>query len=223
MKRLVVGDIHGCMVEFEELLERAALSPEDEILSLGDIVDRGPASPLVLEFFRNNPNARVLQGNHERKHSLCFEGKVRPALSQVITRRQFGEEAYPAAVAFMESFPLFMRLPEAVLVHAFLEPGMPLEDQKEIVLVGTMHGKRHMVLTHDRPWYELYDGDKPLVVGHHDYQGTGKPFIYRDRVFCIDTSCCHGKSLTGLVLPDFRLISVKSRKDYWRELKCLFP
>jgi serine/threonine protein phosphatase 1 len=219
MRSLVVGDIHGCIDEFMEMLDRGGLSPEDQILTVGDIVDRGPASPQVLEFFRTSSNARSLLGNHELKHCLLLKGRARPALSQVVTRAQFGEKAYPGAVAFMETLPPFLQLPEADLVHAFLEPGIRLEDQRIAVLAGTMRGERYLDGVCARPWYEMYEGEKPLIVGHHDYQGNGRPFIYKDRVFCIDTACCHGKALTGLVLPGFRLISVKSRRDYWRELR----
>ncbi|MEQ8191762.1 MAG: hypothetical protein ABRQ39_27605, partial [Candidatus Eremiobacterota bacterium] len=45
------------------------------------------------------------------------------------------------------------------------------------------------------------------------------PFIYKDRVFCIDTGCCRGGKLTGVLLPEFKIVSVKSEKDYWKEIK----
>jgi hypothetical protein len=41
MKRLIVGDIHGCHREFLELLELAGLSAGDEVIAVGDVVDRG--------------------------------------------------------------------------------------------------------------------------------------------------------------------------------------
>jgi len=99
MKTLVIGDIHGCFRELRDLLDKADLSSEDEIIALGDILDRGPDSPCVLGFFMTQPNARSLMGNHERKHVLSFQGRTRPALSQSITRRQFGEEHYPQVCA----------------------------------------------------------------------------------------------------------------------------
>jgi hypothetical protein len=75
---------------------------------------------------------------------------------------------------------------------------------------------------YEAPWFKLYDGEKPVVVGHHDYLRTGEPLIYEDVVYGIDTGCCLGGRLTGLLLPDFRIVSVPSRADYWSELQCQY-
>ena len=42
---LVVGDIHGCYLELLDLLDRAGLGADGEVLAVGDILDRGPAGP----------------------------------------------------------------------------------------------------------------------------------------------------------------------------------
>jgi serine/threonine protein phosphatase 1 len=217
-KILIVGDIHGCYTELQELLDRVGLSSDDKIIAVGDIVDRGPDSPRVLQFFRECPGAISLMGNHERKHVRSLRGEIEPALSQLITRWQFGEEIYPQAVAFMDTFPRFLELPEVILVHGFFEPGVPLVEQRENVLVGSLTGARYLSRRYGCQWYELYQNDKPIIVGHQDYSGKHEPFIYKDIVFGIDTECCRGGALTGLTLPDFKIFSVPSRKDYWAEV-----
>ncbi|MBM3128517.1 MAG: hypothetical protein FJ009_07810 [Chloroflexi bacterium] len=221
MQRLIVGDIHGCWIELQELLDKAGLSDGDEIIAIGDFVDRGPDSPRVLDFFRTQPNARAIQGNHERKHVRSSRGEVKAALSQRITRQQLGD-AYSNALVFFESLLLYLEFPEANIVHGYWEPGLPITEQRETVLAGTMGGEKHLRENYDRPWYELYDDDKPIIVGHHDYVRNRQPFVYRDRVFAIDTSCCHGGALTGITLPDFQFVSVPSRADYWREMRSAF-
>ena len=218
MQRLVVGDIHGCWIEFKELLDQAGLSNGDEIIALGDFVDRGPDSPRVLDFFQTQPNARAIQGNHERKQIRSSRGEVKAALSQRITRQQLGTD-YANALTFFESLPLYLEYPEANIVHGYWEPGLSIHAQRETVLAGTMGGEKHLRENYDRPWYELYDGDKPIIVGHHNYLRNHQPFVYRDRVFGIDTSCCHGSALTAIILPDFRFVSVPRRADYWREMR----
>ncbi len=122
MKRLIIGDIQGCYTELLELVDKSGVSSDDEIIALGDLVDRGPDSQQVLEFFLTHPNARSIMGNHERKHVRSFRGEVRPALSQQITRRQIGEARYPEAISQMAVLPHYLELPEAILVHAFFEP-----------------------------------------------------------------------------------------------------
>ncbi len=219
MRRLIIGDIHGCYAELQALLDKAGLAADDEIIALGDIVDRGPDSPRVLDFFTGALAARSLQGNHERKHVRSYQGQVRPALSQIITRAQISEDRYPAACATMARFPVSLDLPEAILAHGFYEPGAPLAEQRETVLVGTLSGESYLRQAYRWPWYELYDAPKPLVVGHRDYLETGQPLIYRDRVYGLDTGCCRGRALTGLLLPDFQIISVPARGDYWTALQ----
>jgi hypothetical protein len=119
----------------------------------------------------------------------------------------------------MDALARYVELPEAILVHGFYEPGRALADQQETVVVGTLTGEQYLLDRYPRPWYELYDGDKPLIVGHRDYRTNGEPLIYNERVYGIDTGCCHGGRLTGLLLPEFRVVSVASRRDYWTQLQ----
>lgn len=212
MTTLVIGDIQGCYVELLELVEKAGMTDSDRIVALGDIVDRGPDPQNVIDYFRTKPNAETIMGNHERKHVESYHGRTQPAKSQVLTKQQVTD--YPGIIAWMETLPQYMRLPEADLVHGFFEPGIPLEKQWEKVIVGVMGGQKKIQAL-PKPWYEMYDGDKPLIVGHHNYTGTSTPFIYKDRVYGLDTSCCHGGALTGLLLPEFRIVQVPAKKNYW--------
>jgi serine/threonine protein phosphatase 1 len=218
MQTLVIGDIHGCYFELQALLDKAGLSDGDSIISLGDFVDRGPETPQVLDFFRYTPNARALMGNHERKHVRAARGEVKLAISQHISRQQFGD-GYQDAVIWMGSLPLFLELPDAVLVHGYLEPGLPLVEQNPSVVCGTMGGDKILRERYERSWYEYEHGDKPVIVGHYNYTDSDQPFIYQDRIFGLDTDCVHGKTLTGLLLPSFRILSVSSRGNLWRQVR----
>lgn len=218
MQTLVIGDIHGCYDELQALLDKAGLTEDDSIVSIGDCVDRGPDTPAVLRFFQEKPNALLIMGNHERKHVRADRHEVKLARSQKISRIQFGD-TYSDALAFMSELPLYLDLPDALIAHGYFEPGLPLTQQLATVLCGTMGGDKHLRTQFDRPWYELYDGDKPLLVGHHNYSNTDQPFIYQDRVFGLDTDCVTGKALTGLLLPSFKIVSVPSRANYWAQVQ----
>lgn len=221
MQTLVIGDLHGCYLELQALLEKAGLGNSDSIIALGDIVDRGPETPQVLDFFKKTSHARALMGNHERKHIRAARHEVKLSMSQIISREQFGP-AYLEAVAWMATLPLFIELTEAVLVHGYLEPGLPLDQQHPSILCGTMGGDKMLRERYDRRWYELYTGDKPVIVGHYNYSHTDQPFIYQNKVFGLDTDCVTGHMLTGLLLPSFQFISVPSRGSLWAETRSAY-
>jgi hypothetical protein len=218
MQTLVIGDIHGCYVELQALLVKGGLNDVDSIIAVGDIVDRGPETPQVLDFFQRTPNVRVLMGNHERKHVRAARHEVKLSISQQISLQQLGE-SYPEAVAWMGTLPLYIELAEAVIVHGYLEPGIPLAQQNPSVVCGTMGGDKILRERYERPWYEYYNGDKPVIVGHNNYNGTEQPFVYNDKVFGLDTDCVHGKPLTGLLLPAFQFVSVPSRGNLWAQVR----
>jgi len=217
MNTLVIGDIHGCYVELQTLLDKAGLSSGDKIVAVGDIVDRGPETPEVLGFFQNTLHAYALMGNHERKHVRASRGEIRLSVSQRISQFQL-VDGYPAAVNWMSTLPLFLDLPEAIIVHGYLEPGISLFEQNPSIVCGTMGGERILRDHYDRPWYELYAGNRPVIVGHLNYTNSDQPFIYQDKVFGLDTSCVMGKALTGLLLLSFQIISVPSRGNLWERV-----
>lgn len=65
---LVIGDIHGCATALKTLLNEVQPTPDDLVITLGDYVDRGPASYEVLEILIHLYKQGVLvplRGNHE--------------------------------------------------------------------------------------------------------------------------------------------------------------
>ncbi len=68
MRRFVIGDIHGCAKALRTLIETIAPQPDDELVFLGDYVDRGPDSrDVVDQVIELQQQCRVvaLRGNHE--------------------------------------------------------------------------------------------------------------------------------------------------------------
>jgi predicted phosphodiesterase len=215
---LIIGDIHGCFAELLALLDKAGLGDGDLVIGIGDIVDRGPETPQVVNYFRKTPNTMAIMGNHERKHVRAARHEVKLSLSQQISQAQFGA-AYQEALGWMSALPLYIELEQAIVVHGYFEPGIALEQQNPSVLCGTMGGEHILRQRYDRPWYELYDADKPVIVGHYNYTHTDRPFIHQDKVFGLDTDCVTGKALTGILLPSFRFVSVPSRGNMWMQVR----
>ncbi len=216
MGTLVIGDIHGCWAELQALLDKAGPGAEDLILSVGDLVNRGPDSPRVLAFFRDTPQAASLRGNHEERHLEGSLDRTPLGLAHELARLQWSEGDYREACRYMAGLPRARALDEALVVHAYWEPGRPLARQRADVLTGLPGGLERLWSQHERPWYELYDGELPLIVGHLDYLQTGKPFVHAERIWGLDTGCCRGGRLTGLLLPAFKVISVKAGARYWQ-------
>ena len=60
-----VGDVHGCFTKLEAALDSIGFDEScDRLFSVGDLVDRGPESELVLEWL-DKPWFHPVQGNHE--------------------------------------------------------------------------------------------------------------------------------------------------------------
>ena len=65
---LAIGDIHGCPVAFEALLEAVNPGTDDLVIMLGDYIDRGPDSKVMVDrLIRLHATLHIvsLAGNHE--------------------------------------------------------------------------------------------------------------------------------------------------------------
>jgi serine/threonine protein phosphatase 1 len=74
---LAIGDIHGCDVALEVLLEELEPTSEDTIVVLGDVIDRGPNSrrcmEQLLELQKRSQLINIL-GNHEEMFLDALSG-----------------------------------------------------------------------------------------------------------------------------------------------------
>jgi serine/threonine protein phosphatase 1 len=70
MKTYVMSDIHGCYNTFDDMLNKIGFNKDDELILLGDYIDRGPGSIKILDRLidlkQNNYNLICLTGNHEQ-------------------------------------------------------------------------------------------------------------------------------------------------------------
>ena len=62
----VIGDVHGHADALENLLSEIELGNQDCVIFLGDLIDRGPDSQMVVRIARTMPNAFTIMGNHEQ-------------------------------------------------------------------------------------------------------------------------------------------------------------
>lgn len=234
---IVVGDVHGCLEELDELVGELAPGPGDRLVFLGDLLDRGPDPIGVLRRVRAL-GAECLLGNHEEKHLRYarHEAKVRAIAGYANPMRPFTGELLAQHraltqddLAWMERLPVVLRLaPGWLAVHGGLEPGRPLDRQKTPLVLRLRHvnASGRFVGGDDptvappgsRPWASAWRGPDSVVYGHqvHDLK---VPRRDRDRgsgaeCWGIDTGCCFGGHLTALVLPERRVVQVQARRAY---------
>jgi serine/threonine protein phosphatase 1 len=68
MKRFALGDVHGELEKLKEVLKLSNFNyEEDELISLGDLVDRGPDSYGVVEELLKVKNLIAIRGNHDNE------------------------------------------------------------------------------------------------------------------------------------------------------------
>lgn len=71
MKLLVVGDIHGCFHTFKKLVKQHWNPKKEILISVGDLINKGPNSGLCIEYWlrlrQKHPNQTfMVRGNHEQ-------------------------------------------------------------------------------------------------------------------------------------------------------------
>jgi bis(5'-nucleosyl)-tetraphosphatase (symmetrical) len=80
MSLYLIGDLQGCDAALQRLLEKIAFSPSrDTLYLLGDLVNRGPASDVVLRRLMGyGAAARCLLGNHDLHLLATAAGARKP-------------------------------------------------------------------------------------------------------------------------------------------------
>lgn len=125
-RHVVIGDLQGCREEFELLLERLRFDPSrDQLLLLGDLVNRGPDSLGCLRLARQLAAASVL-GNHDL-HLLRSAAGYRKLRTEDTLTELLEAPDLESLLDWLASQPPLRLIPGAVLVHAALPPDSSLE------------------------------------------------------------------------------------------------
>jgi diadenosine tetraphosphatase ApaH/serine/threonine PP2A family protein phosphatase len=236
----IIGDVHGCADEMIELLwalgykvqlsgtgndRRASVSAPRgrRAVFVGDLVDRGPASPDVLRVvmaLAASDRALCVPGNHDVKFVRWIDGRnVVLAHGLELTAAQFKDETaeFRAEVrAFLTGLPVHLWLDGGALAvaHAGIKPEMLGRDMAEIrgfCYYGETSGETdEFGLPVRYHWAAEYTGETAIIYGH-----TPVPRAeWFNNTLCIDTGCCFGGNLTALRWPEREIVSVPSRETY---------
>ena len=200
-----IGDIHGCLEPLRRLMDQIHVSEMDEVVFIGDYVDRGPDSKGVIDYLLTlQGRYTFLMGNHERMFLDFLQGKERVLFlyngGEATLESYGGVGNIPAShLAFLNRLVLYYETDDYLFVHGGIRPGIPIQDQdpKDLLWI--------------REEFYAYPGRyaKTVVFGHTPMREV---LMEEDRIG-IDTACVYGNKLTCLILPSRQVIQVSNPLD----------
>ncbi len=217
---IFVGDIHGCYDELGELLQRVAPRAHDVVVSVGDIVTKGPAADRCLELWRERGFLAV-KGNNEIKVLKRAGPLLRFFARDRVVRR--GD-----LLRFINSWPIVIDFPSLAIaaVHGGFLPQMrvnaeTVENAKdEIVELRWIRKKdgewkaipKEKKKNGDALWSEKWKGERFVVYGHTPLREPK----FDARALGLDTGCVYGGSLTAAIFQngEWSIESVKAKRKY---------
>ena len=215
-RTIVVGDIHGCFKELERLLGIVGFDNGDVLISVGDMVDRGPQSWEVCRFFRDTLNACSVLGNHERRVAETIRGTSQPAWSQKHSISMLDQDERISWTEYFENLPAVIETQHAIITHARLDPAKPLDEQDPYFTCAVGGNKIQIDLdeTGTPFWFNEADFEKPVCMGHIGYKRVE---LVPGKLFALDTRVVKGGKLTCVVFPGCEVFSVQAERDYYTE------
>lgn len=227
-RHILIGDIHGCLDEFNELLKALSFNKnKDDLILLGDLVDRGPDSAGVIKKAREI-GAESIMGNHEYGLLKVIDGK-KPLLP---SRKGYYNSLSDKDISYIRNMRPYIKIDNTIAVHAGVRPNLQIEQQDledlmylryvdhygEFISIKEIYklGKDFLGA---KFWSEFWKGPESIVYGHNVHS-TESPLIEEvsPGVFCygLDTGCCFGGKLTALILESKEIVQVQSKEAYYR-------
>lgn len=211
-----IGDIHGrldLLLELEsQIAADAAAAPGARwLVTLGDVIDRGPASAQVIDHLREPAPAGLrrinLMGNHEAMmldflhrpsgnamwleqggaETLASYGVELDRLRRAGSRevREIVASYVPAEhVEYLAALPVLLDTPLALFVHAGLRPGLGVGEQRD----------RDLLWYRDEFTADFAEFGRPVIHGH---TMRAEPLVSPFRI-AIDTAAVVSGRLTAV-------------------------
>jgi serine/threonine protein phosphatase 1 len=231
-----VGDVHGCYDELATLLDyldsKQGLCADDQLIFIGDYIDRGVASKQVvdrlLEVRAAWPKTVFLKGNHEEMllDFLGFGGSngefylkngginffASHGLEPIGSLEEIRNGLPQSHLEFFKGLEIGVVLAEFLFVHAGISPQRPLAEQQQ----GDMLWIREEFISFP------HDLAKTVVFGHTAFNQVLIDLPYK---IGIDTGAVYGNRLSAveLVAGDLFQVGAGQRSVEELSLKSLLP
>ena len=204
-RTIFIGDVHGCIDELLELMERLAPTPEDRVIFVGDIINKGPDTKGVVEYVYGKGYECVLGNNEQSYIAGCL---------LVGSKYHQLKETLPDKVhEWIICLPRWIDDEHFTVVHAGLFPNMhpdsvPIE---QFTRIRTWDGIGEDIQNSDNSaWYEFYTGMKPVIYGHWAAKGLN----IRHNTIGLDSGCVYGGKLSAYILESNEIVQVPAKKIY---------
>lgn len=215
-----IGDIHGCEQELAVLLEHLvsseSLSSKDQVIFIGDYIDRGENARLVVDhlltFQKSYENAIFLKGNHEDMLLDFFgyggsSGRVWVQNGGAATLASYGVDPSGGIEGALQSIPrehisFYLNLESYCLVGEFLfaHAGInPLRDLRSQL-------DRDLFWIRDEFINNTHSLSKTVVFGHTPHQDV---FFHWPFKIGIDTGLVFGNKLTCIELIGHKVLQIE--------------
>jgi serine/threonine protein phosphatase 1 len=198
-RTIAIGDIHGCSVALDALLDAVAVRTGDLVVTLGDYINRGPESRGVLDRLIDlGRRCRLvpLLGNHDQMLLDVRTGQY-PIdwlfdMGGVATLDSYGPGRDLSLIPdehfeFLEGCLDYYETDTHIFVHANYFPDLPMDEQP----VGMLRWESLRGMTPGP-----HESGKTVIAGHTSQKGG--EILDLGHVQCIDTYCCGGGWLTAL-------------------------
>ena len=236
----IVGDVHGCMDELEELLGKLGYEQRGEgfvhperrrLVLVGDLVDRGPRVVDVLRMtyaMLQEGRALFVIGNHDfkvlrwlRGHHVRVANGLATTIEQITALPQEEQEVLrERAESMFETAPGYVILDggRLIVTHGAIRDeliGQWDDDVARLCMYGdvigyTSHGKPIR-----RNWAAARvmpeDGSAPWIAYGHTVVERSE---WVNRAIDLDTGCVYGGKLTALRYPEMELMQVDAKRQY---------
>ncbi|ELR97668.1 metallophosphoesterase family protein [Gloeocapsa sp. PCC 73106] len=220
-RRIIIGDVHGHYEALISLLEAIAPSQEDQIYFLGDLIDRGPHSAQVVQFVISN-NYKCVLGNHEKMLlNTIGSGQVQREELHVwlycggySTLESYQNNIPQEHLTWFKELPLYLDLGDIWLVHAGVDPRLPIENQSSDQFCWIRKPFHGMT--------QPYFADKLIVSGHtitFTLPGVKPGKLAQGRGWIdIETGVYHPKSgwLTALDIDQEQIHQINTKDRVYR-------
>lgn len=222
---LVIGDVHGCIDELKSLVQKATMDHNKgrqfrAIVLVGDLCNKGPCSAQVIRYVRSQQDWFSVRGNHDDRALMAALGDVECCSKP---KYEWVNSLSDEDVAWMSDLPYTISISKTmfnndetsptehhdfIVVHAGLNPTIvDLESQDTKTLVTVRDLK---VSEKSLAWANVWQGPQLVLFGHDAKRG-----LQRERfAIGLDSGCCYGKALTGIILPEMEFVTVNAIREH---------